>query len=115
MVVELSVSTKTTEFLRRGAAAIVEYKTACNSLELELIRLSRYSREPGPPDEASAPPAATTRPTVGTCIGCEHMTVLDGDEREAALLDLVVPPRELFEDSETQRHLAVPAASSAED
>ena len=44
------------------------------------------------------------------------MTVLDGDEREAAPLDhLVVSPRELLEDSETQRHLAVPAASSAED
>ena len=65
MVVELSVSTETTEFLRRGAAAIVEYKTACNFLELELIRLSGRSREPRPPDEASAPLAATTRPNRG--------------------------------------------------
>ena len=46
MVVELSVSTKTMESLRRGAAAIVEYKTACNSLELELIRLSRCRKKP---------------------------------------------------------------------
>ena len=43
------------------------------------------------------------------------MTLLDGDEREAAPLDhLVVPPREFLEGSGTQRHVAVLAGSTAE-
>ena len=45
-MVELSVSTRTTELRRRGAAAITEYKTACNSREFELIRLSLWRKKP---------------------------------------------------------------------